>query len=100
MTTGPERERPGAPLDGFKPEHFAELRLVLGQRDNGGRAAVRLARRLVKGGRDVPAGQVRARGGKGPRGGGCVQPGALLDVVHTLPELLRGAIAGDPPRAR
>ena len=98
MTTGPGAERPGAPLDGFKPEYFAELRLVLGQRDDGGGGAIgqRLAGRRVKGGCDVPAGQLCARRGKLPRGGGGVHRGALLDVLHALAELPRGAIAGDP----
>ena len=46
----------------------------------------------------MPAGQLRALlAGKGPRGGGGVQRGRVARcLVHTLPELLRGAIAGDP----
>ena len=49
-----------------------------------------------KGGRDVPAGQLRALGGKLPLGGGGVQRGALLKVLYALAELLGGAVAGDP----
>ena len=44
----------------------------------------------------MPAGQLRAVGGELPLGGGGVQRGALLDVLHALAELQGGAIAGDP----
>ena len=93
---GPERAR--APLDGFKAQHFAELCLVLGQgRDGaGGAFGQRLAGRRVKGGRHVPAGQVRAGGGQFPLGRGGVERRALLNVLHALAELPRGAVAGDP----
>ena len=44
----------------------------------------------------MPAGQVRARGGKFPLGRGGVERRALLNVLHALAELPRGAVAGDP----
>ena len=44
----------------------------------------------------MPAGQLRALGRKGSRGGGGVQRRALLDVLYALAELQLGAIAGDP----
>ena len=89
-------ERPGTPLDGFQPEYFTELRLVVGQGNDDGRGVVRLARRRVEGGRDLPAGQLRPLGVKGPRGGCGVQRGARREVVYPLAELQRGTVAGDP----
>ena len=56
----------------------------------------RLAGRRVKGGRDLPAGQLRARGGKFPLGRCGVERGALLNVLYALAELQRGAVPGDP----